>query len=122
VKHNQHPLEAAFADFLNSTGMVRRGDTVVLAVSGGVDSMVMTELFTRIRSSWDLTLAIAHVNHQLRGEESLGTKLLCANVLNSGESHSMVNVSIPMATPPQVVCPNKKLPASSGMRFSNACV
>ncbi len=53
-------------------GLVRRGETIVMAVSGGIDSMVMAELFVRLRASWNLTLAIAHVNHQLRGEESLG--------------------------------------------------
>ncbi|HCA79613.1 MAG TPA: tRNA lysidine(34) synthetase TilS [Bacteroidetes bacterium] len=72
MKHNQHPLEIAFADFLSSMGLVQHGETVVLALSGGVDSMVMTELFARIRSTWNLSLVIAHVNHQLRGEESLG--------------------------------------------------
>lgn len=72
MKHNQHDLEAVFADFLLSAGLVRHGGNIVLAVSGGIDSMVMGALFSRIRSSWNLSLAIAHVNHQLRGEESLG--------------------------------------------------
>ena len=70
--HKQHHLEAAFTDFLLSTDLLRRGDTIVLAVSGGIDSMVMGALFSRVRPSLGLTLAIAHVNHQLRGEESLG--------------------------------------------------
>lgn len=75
VKHTQNPLEAAFADFLLSAGLVHHHETIVLAVSGGIDSMVMAELFARIRSSWNLSLVIAHVNHQLRGEESLGDEV-----------------------------------------------
>jgi len=98
VKHNQHPLEAAFVGLSHFDGIGASWGYRRARVSGGVSSMVMTELFARIQSSWDLTLAIAHVNHQLRGEESVGTKLLCANVPSCGESHFMVNVSIPTAT------------------------
>ena len=42
-------------------------DKILLAVSGGVDSMVMLDLF--IRSKYKFS--IAHCNFHLRGEESL---------------------------------------------------
>lgn len=44
-----------------------KNDRVLLAVSGGVDSMVMLDLF--LRSNYNF--AIAHCNFHLRGEESL---------------------------------------------------
>ncbi len=44
----------------------------LLAVSGGVDSMVMADLFLKAR----LEFAVAHVNYHLRGEESNGDQLL----------------------------------------------
>lgn len=43
-----------------------KGKTTLLAVSGGVDSMVMAELFL----SSKLPIAIAHCNFNLRGEEA----------------------------------------------------
>ena len=43
-----------------------KGKTTLLAVSGGVDSMVMAELFFRI----GLPVAVAHCNFQLRGEDA----------------------------------------------------
>ncbi len=48
-----------------------KGDHVLLAVSGGVDSMVMLHLFAALRERMRFVLSIVHVNHQLRGEESL---------------------------------------------------
>lgn len=42
--------------------------TVVLAISGGPDSMVMFDLFIKLRKELELTLVCAHVNHSLREE------------------------------------------------------
>ena len=39
-----------------------------MAVSGGMDSIVLLDLFLGIRLHFGLTLAVVHVNHGLRGE------------------------------------------------------
>lgn len=49
---------------------------VLLAVSGGVDSMTMADLFQH--SALRLPLAVAHVNFQLRGADSDGDEALVA--------------------------------------------
>jgi tRNA(Ile)-lysidine synthase len=61
-----------FEDFLTSRGLLTRGAHVALAVSGGVDSMTMLNVFAELRERWDFILRIVHLNHQLRGEESNG--------------------------------------------------
>lgn len=43
---------------------------VVLAVSGGPDSVAMLHALVGLRSRWDLALHIVHVDHQLRPESS----------------------------------------------------
>ncbi|MGM0474878.1 MAG: tRNA lysidine(34) synthetase TilS [Bacteroidota bacterium] len=55
-----------FTSYLMTQGLCVEGDRVLLAVSGGVDSVVMAHLF----SNTDHECAIAHCNFQLRGEES----------------------------------------------------
>ncbi|MDZ7363870.1 MAG: tRNA lysidine(34) synthetase TilS [candidate division KSB1 bacterium] len=50
--------------------LVQPGDRLLLAVSGGMDSCVMLDLFWHLKDEWQLQLAVGHVNHQLRGEES----------------------------------------------------
>ena len=50
--------------------MVRPGDTVICAVSGGADSMALLWGFFLLREKLGITLEAAHFNHNLRGEES----------------------------------------------------
>lgn len=67
----QHTFLDSFERFIRGHALVEPGDRVLLAVSGGIDSMVMLDAFSRIQSAWELSLSVVHVNHQLRGQESL---------------------------------------------------
>jgi tRNA(Ile)-lysidine synthase len=60
-------LSSRFREFSRLHGLFGEKETVVVAVSGGVDSMVLLDLFARERG---LTLFVGHFNHGLRGEES----------------------------------------------------
>jgi tRNA(Ile)-lysidine synthase len=53
---------------------VKSGQTVVLGVSGGIDSVVMLDMF--LKSKLDLTLIIAHLNHGVRIESDKDEKLV----------------------------------------------
>ncbi len=57
---------------IQSLGLVCRQDRVLLAVSGGVDSVVMAEVLRRIHRHNPICrgFAIGHVNHHLRGVDS----------------------------------------------------
>lgn len=50
--------------------MLRCGDTVVAAVSGGPDSMALLHFLWRHREELGVSLRAAHFNHCLRGRES----------------------------------------------------
>lgn len=54
-----------FKEYIKENELLHEGDRVLLAVSGGVDSMVMLSLFAQ--SGWPT--GVAHCNFQLRGEE-----------------------------------------------------
>lgn len=56
-----------FEEFISRQHLFNKGDRLLLAVSGGSDSMTMCDLF--VRSGF--TFGIAHCNFQLRGGESL---------------------------------------------------
>lgn len=56
--------------FLSSQELVKAGDTVVCAVSGGADSVALLFAMYLLREKLQISLAAAHFNHGLRGEES----------------------------------------------------
>ncbi len=50
--------------------MFSGGDTVVVGVSGGADSMCLLSFFNNISSEYSLNIICAHVNHGIRGKEA----------------------------------------------------
>ncbi len=63
-----------FKNFISENNLIPAGSTVLLSVSGGIDSMVMAELFR----AGGYKFAIAHCNFHLREEESDDDSLFVA--------------------------------------------
>ncbi|WP_295124050.1 tRNA lysidine(34) synthetase TilS [uncultured Chitinophaga sp.] len=59
-------MQEAFRDYIRQQNIFNPGQKILLAVSGGRDSVVMAHLFKREKISFE----IAHCNFGLRGEES----------------------------------------------------
>jgi tRNA(Ile)-lysidine synthase len=68
----------AFQNFVKKEKLITDNETVLLTVSGGIDSMVMLHLF--IKS--DYQFAVAHCNFGLRGTESDGDETLVKHFCN----------------------------------------
>ena len=50
--------------------MLQSGEKVLVAVSGGVDSTVLLDILYGLAQEYGVDLAVAHLDHQLRGVES----------------------------------------------------
>ncbi len=59
-------LLTKFNAYIERNNLATREDKILLTVSGGVDSMVLLDLFSKS----DYSVGVAHCNFQLRGEES----------------------------------------------------
>ncbi|HXR76431.1 MAG TPA: tRNA lysidine(34) synthetase TilS [Bryobacteraceae bacterium] len=59
-----------FAEILRVRQMVRSGDRIGVAVSGGADSVALLHLSTRVAPEFGIEIVAVHVNHHLRGTES----------------------------------------------------
>lgn len=64
-------------------GMINYGDTVVVGVSGGADSMCLLHFLVSVRNQLNLNLIVAHINHNLRGEEALRDQNFVENICNN---------------------------------------
>jgi tRNA(Ile)-lysidine synthase len=63
-------LAARVAQTIQRYRMFQPGQRVGVAVSGGADSVCLLHVLLELAPRWDLRLAVLHLNHGLRGEES----------------------------------------------------
>jgi tRNA(Ile)-lysidine synthase len=61
-------IEEKISDFLKQKNLLPAGEKILLAVSGGADSVALLYIFKKLCPN---AIHIAHINHQLRGSESL---------------------------------------------------
>src|SRR5271156_3692494 len=50
--------------------LLRAGDRVGIAVSGGIDSVALLRVMLELRRELGIVLSVVHFNHKLRGAES----------------------------------------------------
>lgn len=65
-------MEEKVHQAIRARDLLRPGDGVVVAVSGGPDSVALLSCLVALSSRWNWDLSIGHVNHGLRGAESEG--------------------------------------------------
>jgi tRNA(Ile)-lysidine synthase len=63
-------LRAAVERTLRRHAMLAGGETVLVAVSGGADSVTLLHLLKALAPDWRLTLHVLHVDHQLRPDSA----------------------------------------------------
>jgi tRNA(Ile)-lysidine synthase len=64
--------------------LARRGTRVLVALSGGPDSVALVHLLLELQAAGDLTVVgLAHFNHQLRGLDADGDEAFCRAMAES---------------------------------------
>ncbi|WP_337020481.1 ATP-binding protein, partial [Oceanobacillus massiliensis] len=63
-------MEQKVLAFIKKHQLLKRDATVLVAVSGGPDSMALLHFLCGIKTEWNLKLIALSVDHQLRGNES----------------------------------------------------
>ncbi len=61
-------LLTRFKEYLVKNNLIKEGDSVLLGVSGGPDSLTMLDLFTKIKGEYCLNVVVFHLNHMFRNE------------------------------------------------------
>jgi tRNA(Ile)-lysidine synthase len=63
-------LDSKILENIENSGMFGNGDKVLIAVSGGADSIALLYLLADLKERLGIDLAIGHLNHSARGDES----------------------------------------------------
>ena len=63
-------LQQAVLEYIRKHELLKAGDRVGVAVSGGADSVALLRLLLELRKEVGLVLSVVHFNHKLRGSES----------------------------------------------------
>lgn len=61
-------IKEKFLNFIIDNDLLRKGEGVVVALSGGPDSVCLLNLLNEIKDEMNIKIVAAHVNHMLRGE------------------------------------------------------
>ncbi len=59
-----------FEAFCKTNQLFTHHDFIIIALSGGMDSVALLHLFLQIKDNYSLHIEALHVNHNIRGEES----------------------------------------------------
>jgi len=65
-----HELAERMLGDIRREELLRAGDRVGIAVSGGIDSVALLRLLLELRSELGIVVSVVHFNHKLRGTES----------------------------------------------------
>lgn len=60
-----------FTDTIIANELIKRDELIVVAVSGGVDSLAMMHMLNRLRKTYPFTMHIATLDHGLRGRAGM---------------------------------------------------
>ncbi|WP_159790672.1 tRNA lysidine(34) synthetase TilS [Sodalinema gerasimenkoae] len=64
------PLHAQIHTTLRQRNLLQKGDRLLIAVSGGQDSLCLAQLLLDLKPKWDWTIAIAHCDHRWREDSA----------------------------------------------------
>jgi len=65
-----HKLAQSVLAYIRKHDLLRPGNRVAIAVSGGADSVALLRLLLELRDELGIVLSVVHLNHQLRGADS----------------------------------------------------
>ena len=81
-------------------GMIRSGDRVVVAVSGGPDSVCLLDILNSLRDELEIELVVAHYDHGLRpGEDENETRFVEALAGSLGLPFDMQKAGVGLEMP-----------------------
>ena len=72
--------EQTVVKFILNKKLIDAGDTILVALSGGADSVFLLEFLLKYKKRFNIDIAAFHLNHNLRGKEATIDEQFCKNL------------------------------------------
>ena len=66
----RHRMRTAVEEMIAAHDMIQPGDSVLVGVSGGPDSVALLHLLVAVSRTWSIRIGVVHLDHCLRQAES----------------------------------------------------
>jgi tRNA(Ile)-lysidine synthase len=70
-------IDQKILKFIDEETVLSKGDKVLVALSGGADSVFLLSFLLKYKKRFDLKLSAFHLNHNLRGKEAIDDEKFC---------------------------------------------
>jgi asparagine synthetase B (glutamine-hydrolysing) len=77
-------MERKVIDFIKQKNMIKPGETIGVATSGGIDSMSLLHFLNTYKEELDCQVVAITVDHMIRGDSSLGDSLFVMTAVDTG--------------------------------------
>lgn len=76
--------------------LIEKNDKILIALSGGPDSICLLDIMIKLKDEYNLTLYAAHLNHRIRGIDAQEDSLFCQKICKKNNVMFFVkNIDIP---------------------------
>jgi tRNA(Ile)-lysidine synthase len=76
-------LHRKVLSYIRDNELIRFGDKILVALSGGPDSVCLLNILSELKEELNITIAAAHLNHLLRGDDAFKDEEYAINICNS---------------------------------------
>lgn len=80
-----HPAEEQVVSFIKEHKLIPPGSKLLVGFSGGPDSLFLLHFLIKFERLLNIRISAAHVNHNLRGRESLRDEIFCSDFCKQNE-------------------------------------
>lgn len=70
-------IEQKIIRFINEQKLIESGDKILIALSGGPDSVFLLHFLNKYKQKYEISIGAAHLNHLLRGRDSDRDEIFC---------------------------------------------
>ncbi len=80
--------------FCETENLLSDNDRILIAVSGGVDSMVLLNVLCQLQETFHLQLHVAHLNHQLRPDSEADATFVVDQAKQKGLAYTLKTLDV----------------------------